>query len=157
MDHLDDLKDKAEEAEKAVAAGELQKDAGIKDVYAGLKTAAEGIGEAHEGISGSLEEYEDEANTTVDEGIAAAQKHPDLATQKMVKMLQRQQVAPCRRARHAAAHTGLAGGEARVRVVKALDDGQAFFQARNPVALGQCGNGKRGQGGCGHRRLGEGR
>jgi hypothetical protein len=90
MDHLDDLKDKAEDAEKAVAAGELQKDAGIKDVYAGLKTAAEGIGEAHEGISGSLEEYEDEANATVDAGIAAAQRHPDLGTQKMIKMLQRE-------------------------------------------------------------------
>jgi DNA-binding ferritin-like protein len=94
MEHLDDLKDKADElAGKAADAGDLQKSTdGIKEVHGNLQKAAEVIGKAHEDIAGSLEDYEDEANETVDAGIAAAQKHPDLATQKMVKMLQRQQV-----------------------------------------------------------------
>jgi uncharacterized phage infection (PIP) family protein YhgE len=92
MEHLDDLKDKADElAGKAADAGDLQKSTdGIKEVHGNLQKAAEVIGKAHEDIAGSLEDYEDEANETVDAGIAAAQKHPDFGTQKMVKSLSRE-------------------------------------------------------------------
>jgi uncharacterized phage infection (PIP) family protein YhgE len=94
MDHLDELKDKSDElAGKAADAGDLQKaEASIKEIHGNLKTAADSIGEAHEMISGSLEDWSDEANAQVDAGLAAAERHPDLGTQKMIKQLQRQQV-----------------------------------------------------------------
>jgi len=99
-----ELKDASEDlaACKVTDTGALQKatedvSAAVKAIYAGLKTAADGIGEAHEGISGSIEEYESEADDQVNAGIAASMKHPDFGTQKMLKVLQREQDATNRR------------------------------------------------------------
>jgi len=64
----------------------------------------------------------------------------------IAQVLQRQQVAACGGARHATALAGLAGGHARVGIVKGFDDGQAFFQTGNPVFLVQAGQGRVGQG-----------